>query len=76
MVLKESTNTENYENGEIAVVCMKLTVRLLLHLEKRGILERLNQLMMTKLKFCVWRGLVEQLGSFVWPENEDLGWYS
>ena len=62
MVFKDSTNTENYENEEIAksyVVCMKLTVGLLLHLEKRGILERLNLLVMTKLKFCAWKGLVE-----------------
>ena len=62
MALKGSTNTENFENEEIAkvyVVHMKLTVGLLLHLEKRGILERLNQLVMTKLKFCVWKGLVE-----------------
>ena len=44
---------------KVYVVCMKLTVGLLLHLEKISILERLNQLVMTKLKFCVWRGLVE-----------------
>ena len=30
---------------------------------------------MRKLKFCVWKGLVES-DSFVWPEKEDLGWYS
>ena len=53
---------------------MKLKVELLLHLEKHGILERLSQLVMIKLKFCV---SMERIGkasdSFVRPENEDLG---
>ena len=44
----------NYETKEIAkisyVVCMKLTVGL--HLEKRSIVEKSNQLVMTKLNFC------------------------
>ena len=42
---------------------MKLTVRLQLLLEKHGILERLNQLMMRKVKFSVWKGLVEHQGA-------------
>ena len=54
---------------------MKLTVELLLHLDKCGILEMLNQLVMTKLKFCVSKGLVKHQIA-LWPENEDLGWYS
>ena len=44
---------------KVYVICMNLRVRLLLHLKKRGILERLNQLVMTKLEFCLWKGLVE-----------------
>ena len=63
------------KSPKVYVVCIKLTVGLLLFLEKHGILERLNQLVMRKLKFCVWKGLVES-DSFVWPEKEDLGWYS
>ena len=48
---------------KVYVVFMKLTVRLQLLLEKRGILERLNQLMMRKVKFSVWKGLVEHQGA-------------
>ena len=63
MVLKNTINTDNSEIEEIAKssydVCMKLTVRLLLHLEKYDILQILNQLVMTRLKFRVWKGLVE-----------------
>lgn len=63
MVLKNTINTDNSEIEEIAKssydVCMKLTARLLLHLEKYDILQSLNQLVMTRLKFRVWKGLVE-----------------
>ena len=41
------------------MICMELTVKLLLHLEKYDILQSLNQLVMKRLKFCVWKGLVE-----------------
>ena len=44
---------------KVYIVCMKLTVGLQLHLEKCDILERLNQLLKTKFKFCVWKELVE-----------------
>lgn len=47
---------------------MKLTVGLLLHLEKCGILERLNQLVMSKIEIEIGRAL----DSFLLSENEDL----
>ena len=62
MVLKDSTNTENYEIEEIAKsLCCSYEVNSWVAVEfgKTGILERLNQLVMTKLKFYVRKGLVE-----------------
>ena len=57
---------------KVYVVCVKLAVGLLLLLEKHGILERINQLVLRKLKFCVRKGF----DSFVWPDKGDLEWYS
>ena len=61
MVLKDRTNTANYENEEItkSLCCLYEVNSWVAVLEKRGILGRLNQLVMIKLKFCVWRELVE-----------------
>ena len=50
---------------------MKLTAGLLQLMEKSGIPERLNQLVMRK--FFMER--IDRISdSFVWPEKEDLAW--
>lgn len=51
---------------------MKLTVGLLLHLEKCGILERLNQLVMSKIEILSMERIGRALDSFLLSENEDL----
>ena len=57
---------------KVYVVCMKLTVGFLLHLEKHGQVKSIGDDKIEVL--CMENGRASY--SFVWLENEDLGWYS
>ena len=58
----DSTITKNCENEEIAKILFYLyevNSWVAVTFGKTWYLERLNQLVMTKLNFCVWKGLIE-----------------
>ena len=62
MLLEDSTNTENYEIEEIAksLCCLyEVNSWVAVAFGKTWYPGDVNQLMMTKLKFCVKKGLVE-----------------
>ena len=79
MILKDSTNTENYENEEItkSLCCLyEVNSWVTLTFEKTWYPGEVKSISDDNIEVLCMERIGRALDSFVWPENEDLGWYS
>ena len=76
MVLKDSTNNENYENEEIAksLCCLyKVNSWVAVTFEKTWYPGEVKSIGDDKIEVLCMEGIGRASDSFVYPENEDLG---
>ena len=79
MVLKDSTNTENYEIEEIAKsFCCSYEVNswVAVVFGKTWYSGQVKSISDDEIEVLCKERIGTASDSFVWPENEDLGWYS
>ena len=79
MVLKDSTNSENYENEEIAksLCCLyEVNSWVAVTFGKTWYRGEVKSIGDDKIEVLCMERIGRASDSFVWPESEDLGWYS
>ena len=77
-VLKDSTDTENYENEEIAKsLCFLYEVKswVAVTFGKTWCFGEVKSIGDDKIEVLCMERIGRASDSFVWPGNEDLGWY-